>query len=162
MILLIRDPFFDAMTRDEEDDDEDEDVFHHDAFMGGQQDPFDGAFRFGFSFGPDGMRVQEPPVFGHILREMEEIFSQMGRLESGHFGQSELLTNLVLVLVLVSHAPSLCCRSPQGHASPSSSGQRRESSAGLHAQTPGPGPAPRVPSAPARALSRLDPLLQSK
>ncbi|XP_023815479.1 HCLS1-associated protein X-1 [Oryzias latipes] len=80
-----RDPFFDAMTRDEEDDDEDEDVFHHDGFMGGQEDPFDGAFRFGFSFGPDGMRVQEPPVFGHILREMEEIFSQMGRLESGHF-----------------------------------------------------------------------------
>uniref|UniRef100_A0A8C7WTL5 HCLS1 associated protein X-1 n=1 Tax=Oryzias sinensis TaxID=183150 RepID=A0A8C7WTL5_9TELE len=53
--------------------------------MGGQQDPFDGAFRFGFSFGPEGMRVQEPPVFGHILREMEEIFSQMGRWESGHF-----------------------------------------------------------------------------
>uniref|UniRef100_A0A8C7WTD2 HCLS1 associated protein X-1 n=1 Tax=Oryzias sinensis TaxID=183150 RepID=A0A8C7WTD2_9TELE len=65
----------------------DEDVFHHDGFMGGQQDPFDGAFRFGFSFGPEGMRVQEPPVFGHILREMEEIFSQMGRWESGHFGQ---------------------------------------------------------------------------
>uniref|UniRef100_A0A8C7WTW6 HCLS1 associated protein X-1 n=1 Tax=Oryzias sinensis TaxID=183150 RepID=A0A8C7WTW6_9TELE len=56
-------------------------VFHHDGFMGGQQDPFDGAFRFGFSFGPEGMRVQEPPVFGHILREMEEIFSQMGRWE---------------------------------------------------------------------------------
>ncbi|KAF6723497.1 HCLS1-associated protein X-1 [Oryzias melastigma] len=78
-----RDPFFDAMTRDEEDEEEEDDGLHQEGFTGGQLDPFDGAFRFGFSLGPDGMRVQEPPIFGHILREMEEIFSQMGRWESG-------------------------------------------------------------------------------
>uniref|UniRef100_A0A3Q2PBY6 HCLS1 associated protein X-1 n=1 Tax=Fundulus heteroclitus TaxID=8078 RepID=A0A3Q2PBY6_FUNHE len=82
-----RDPFFDAMTHDDEDEDDDdddeEDGFHHDGFGGDQQDPFDGAWRFGFSFGPDGARFQEPAVFGHVLREMEEIFSQLGRWE-GH------------------------------------------------------------------------------
>ncbi|XP_060948980.1 HCLS1-associated protein X-1 [Limanda limanda] len=88
-----RDPFFDAMTHDDDDDDyddEEEDGFFHDADRGGQQDPFDSALRFGFSLGPDGMRIQEPPLFGHVLREMEEIFSQLGHwdsaLESGHFG----------------------------------------------------------------------------
>uniref|UniRef100_A0A3Q2QKV2 HCLS1 associated protein X-1 n=1 Tax=Fundulus heteroclitus TaxID=8078 RepID=A0A3Q2QKV2_FUNHE len=78
-----RDPFFD------------EDGFHHDGFGGDQQDPFDGAWRFGFSFGPDGARFQEPAVFGHVLREMEEIFSQLGRWEghpeSGHFGVPRIL-----------------------------------------------------------------------
>ncbi|XP_031722272.1 HCLS1-associated protein X-1 [Anarrhichthys ocellatus] len=84
-----RDPFFDAMTHDDDDDEEDdeEDGFSYD---GDQQDPFDGAWRFGFSVGPDGMKMQEPPpVFGQVLREMEEIFSQLGRWdrqpESGHF-----------------------------------------------------------------------------
>ncbi|KAM8841100.1 HCLS1-associated protein X-1 [Spinachia spinachia] len=81
-----RDPFFDAMTHD--DDDEDEDGFSCDGFCGEQQDPFDRALRFGFSFGPDGMRMQEPPVFGQVLRDMEEIFSQLGRWDgqpqSGH------------------------------------------------------------------------------
>ncbi|XP_072227261.1 HCLS1-associated protein X-1 isoform X2 [Leuresthes tenuis] len=80
-----RDPFFDAMTHDDDDDDDDdddeEDGFHYDGFRGDQQEPFDGAWRFGFSFGPDGMRIQEPPVFGHVLKEMEEIFSQLGRWE---------------------------------------------------------------------------------
>ncbi|XP_054619962.1 HCLS1-associated protein X-1 isoform X2 [Dunckerocampus dactyliophorus] len=77
------DPFFDAMTRDEDDDEDDyEDGFDHDGFRGFQQDPFDSAWRFGFSFGPDGMRIQEPPMFGHVLREMEEMFSQLGRWES--------------------------------------------------------------------------------
>ncbi|XP_061598285.1 HCLS1-associated protein X-1 [Cololabis saira] len=85
-----RDPFFDAMTHDEDDDDEDEeDGVYYDGFRG-EQDPFDGAWRFGFSFGPDGMRFQEPPVFGHILKEMEEIFSQLGtwdgQPDSGNFG----------------------------------------------------------------------------
>ncbi|XP_041812032.1 HCLS1-associated protein X-1 [Chelmon rostratus] len=81
-----RDPFFDAMTHDDDDDDEDEeDGFYYDGFRGDQQDPFDSAWRFGFSFGPDGMRIQEPPAFGHVLREMEEIFSQLGHWE----GQSE-------------------------------------------------------------------------
>ncbi|XP_062266387.1 HCLS1-associated protein X-1 [Platichthys flesus] len=86
-----RDPFFDAMTHDDDDDDEEEeDGFYHDGDRGEQQDPFDSAWRFGFSMGPDGMRIQEPPRFGHVLREMEEIFSQLGQwdagLESGHFG----------------------------------------------------------------------------
>ncbi|XP_070778150.1 HCLS1-associated protein X-1 [Enoplosus armatus] len=85
-----RDPFFDAMTHDDDDDDdEDEDGFYYDGFRGDQQDPFDSAWRFGFSFGPNGMRIQDPPVFGHVFREMEEIFSQLGRRdeqpESGHF-----------------------------------------------------------------------------
>ncbi|XP_058474742.1 HCLS1-associated protein X-1 [Solea solea] len=73
-----RDPFFDFMTHDDDEDD-DEDEFHYDGYRGDQQDPFDSAWRFGFSFGPDGMRIQDPPMFGHVLREMEEIFSQMGR-----------------------------------------------------------------------------------
>ena len=90
--VSLRDPFFDAMTHDDDDDDDDEeeDGFYHDGYRGEQQDPFDSAWRFGFSMGPDGMRIQEPPVFGHVLREMEEIFSQMGHWdvapESGHFG----------------------------------------------------------------------------
>lgn len=91
-----RDPFFDAMTHEEDDDDEDEEEgFFHDGFRGDPQDPFDSALRFGFSFGPDGMRIQEPPVFGHVLREMEEIFSQLGRWdgqpESGHFGVPSIM-----------------------------------------------------------------------
>ena len=87
------------MTHDDDDDDDDdeEDGFHYDGFRGDQQEPFDGAWRFGFSFGPDGMRIQEPPVFGHVLREMEEIFSQLGRWEeqpgSDHLGmKTELLS----------------------------------------------------------------------
>lgn len=91
-----RDPFFDAMTHDDDDDDDDEeDGFYYDGFRRDQQDPFDGAWRFGFSLGPDGMRFQEPPVFGHVLREMEEIFSQLGRWEghpeSGHFDVPRIL-----------------------------------------------------------------------
>lgn len=79
-----RDRFFDIMTHDEDDDDdEDEDGVYYDGFRGEQQDPFDSAWRFGFSFGPDGMRIQEPPVFGQLLKEMEEMFTQMGSLD-GH------------------------------------------------------------------------------
>lgn len=86
-----RDPFFESMTHDEDDDDDDgEDGFYYNGFRGEQQDPFDSAWRFGFSFGPDGMRIQEPPVFGQLLKEMEEMFSQMGRFDehsdSGYFG----------------------------------------------------------------------------
>lgn len=85
-----RDPFFDTMTHDEDDDEDEEDGFYYDGLRGDQQDPFDSAWRFGFSFGPDGMRIQEPPVFGHVLREMEEIFSQLGSWEGhpepGHSG----------------------------------------------------------------------------
>ncbi|XP_078123117.1 HCLS1-associated protein X-1 [Sander vitreus] len=90
-----RDPFFDAMTHDEDDEDEEEDGFYYDGFRGDQQDPFDSAWRFGFSVGPDGMRIQEPPVFGHILREMEDIFSQLGHWDrqpySGHFGVPSII-----------------------------------------------------------------------
>uniref|UniRef100_UPI003AB05359 HCLS1-associated protein X-1 n=1 Tax=Centroberyx gerrardi TaxID=166262 RepID=UPI003AB05359 len=87
-----RDPFFDGMTHDDDDDDDDEDDadgFYYDGYQGDQQDPFDNAWRFGFSLGPEGMRIQEPAVFGQVFREMEEIFSQLGRWEgqpgSGHF-----------------------------------------------------------------------------
>lgn len=87
-----RDPFFDAMTHDEDEDDEEEDGFFYDAED--RQDPFDSALRFGFSFGPNGMRIQEPPAFGQVLREMEEIFSQLGgwdgRSHPGHFGAATL------------------------------------------------------------------------
>ncbi|XP_028253909.1 HCLS1-associated protein X-1 [Parambassis ranga] len=88
-----RDPFFDAMTRDDEDDeDDDEDGFHYDGFRGDHQDS---ALRFGFSFGLDGMKIQEPPSFGHVVKEMEEIFSQLGRWdgqpESGHFGVPSIM-----------------------------------------------------------------------
>ncbi|XP_049607515.1 HCLS1-associated protein X-1 isoform X1 [Syngnathus scovelli] len=84
-----RDPFFDSMTRDEDDDDED-DAFYYDGFRGDGQDPFDSAWKFGFSFSPDGMRIQEPPLFGQVLREMEEIFSQLGRWDS-HSGNDDIL-----------------------------------------------------------------------
>lgn len=86
-----RDPFFDAMTHDEDEDDEDEeDGLYYDGFRGEQQDPFDSAWRFGFSFGPNGMRIQEPPLFGQLLKEMEDMFAQIGQLDrysdSGYFG----------------------------------------------------------------------------
>lgn len=90
-----RDPFFDAMTHDDDDEDDEEDGFYYDGYRGDQQDPFDSAWRFGFSLGPDGMRIREPPVFGHVLREMEEIFSQLGRWDgqpgSGHFGSPSIM-----------------------------------------------------------------------
>ncbi|XP_051926170.1 HCLS1-associated protein X-1 [Hippocampus zosterae] len=76
-----RDPFFDAVTRDEDDDDED-DGLDYDGFRGDGRDPLDGGWKFDFSFSPDGMRIREPPLFGHIVREMEEIFSQLGGWDS--------------------------------------------------------------------------------
>lgn len=66
------------MTREDDDDDDEEDGFYFDGFRGDQPDPFDGTWRFGFSAGPDGPRLQEPRAFGQILREMEEMFSQFG------------------------------------------------------------------------------------
>lgn len=75
---------------EEEEEEEEDDGFFYDGYQGDPQDPFDGAWRFGFSMGPNGMRIQEPPVFGQIIKEMEEIFSQMGHWnknpESGLFG----------------------------------------------------------------------------
>ncbi|XP_029976343.1 HCLS1-associated protein X-1 [Salarias fasciatus] len=78
-----RDPFFDTMTHDDDDEDDEDEGMYFDGFRGDHQDPFDSAWRFGFSFGPDGMRIQEPPVFGQVFREMEEIFSQLGHWD-GH------------------------------------------------------------------------------
>lgn len=84
-----RDPFFDGMTHEDDDDDE-EDGFYHDSFRGVQQDPFDDALRFGFSFGPNGMRIEESEMFGQVFREMEQIFSHFGSLGrepgAGHLG----------------------------------------------------------------------------
>ncbi|XP_038822085.1 HCLS1-associated protein X-1 isoform X3 [Salvelinus namaycush] len=76
-----RDPFFDGMTHDD-DDDEEEDGLYFDGSQGGggQQDLFDNQWRFGFSMGPNGVRIQEPEMFGQFFREME-ILSQLGRYD---------------------------------------------------------------------------------
>ncbi|KAJ8267829.1 hypothetical protein COCON_G00130010 [Conger conger] len=87
-----RDPFFDTLTHDDEDDDDDEggQDFFFGGYEGGQQDPNDDAMRFGFSFGPSGLRVQEPQFFGEVFKEMEELFGQLGQWERrsdfGNFG----------------------------------------------------------------------------
>ncbi|KAF5888839.1 HCLS1-associated protein X-1 [Clarias magur] len=70
-----REPFFDGLIHDDDDDDEEgEDGFYHE-FL----DRFDNVFRFGFSLGPNGLRIQEPQVFGQIFRDMEDIFAGLGR-----------------------------------------------------------------------------------
>lgn len=73
-----REPFFDGLIHHDDDDDEGEDGFHHE-FL----DRFDDVFRFGFSLGPNGMRIQEPQVFGQILQDMEDIFAGLGRFGRG-------------------------------------------------------------------------------
>ncbi|XP_059411378.1 HCLS1-associated protein X-1-like [Carassius carassius] len=78
-----RDPFFDGMIH-EDDEDEEDDGFLHNDFNRPHQDPLDDASRFGFSFGPGGMRFEEPQLFGQIFREMEEIFASLGRLDEHH------------------------------------------------------------------------------
>ncbi|KAG7276440.1 hypothetical protein CRUP_014099 [Coryphaenoides rupestris] len=72
------------MTHDDDEDDDDDDDdgadygyvedgrLHGDHHRGDHRDPFDSALRFGFSFGPGGVRIDEPPLFGQVLREMEE------------------------------------------------------------------------------------------
>ncbi|KAK3508483.1 hypothetical protein QTP70_030950 [Hemibagrus guttatus] len=69
-----RDPFFDGLTHDDDDDDDDddevEDGFHHDYF--------DDALRFGFSFGPNGVRIKEPQLFGQMFQDIEDIFGSLG------------------------------------------------------------------------------------
>lgn len=89
---MIRDPFFDGMIHEDDDDDEDDDSgFRFDDFNGPRQDPFDDAFRFGFSFGPGGARFEEPQVFGQIFRDMEEIFAGLGQFdEHSGFGRKGL------------------------------------------------------------------------
>ncbi|KAK6327248.1 hypothetical protein J4Q44_G00028930 [Coregonus suidteri] len=83
-----RDPFFEGMTHDDDDEEEDGIYFDDSQGGGGQQDPFDDQWRFGFSMGPNGVRIQEPEVFGQVFREMEEIFSQLGRFD-GQFGAGQ-------------------------------------------------------------------------
>ena len=65
-------------------------------YEGGRQDPFDDAARFGFSFGPSGLRVQQPRLFGEVFKEMEEVFGQLGRWEQasdfGNFGKRPSFT----------------------------------------------------------------------
>lgn len=102
------------MTHDDDDDDDD-DGNHYDGFRGDQHDPFDSTWRFGFTFGPNGMQIQEPPAFGHILREMEEMFSELGRWdrpqEPGHFGKKkrkETHSKLVDLNVIFSCRYGLC------------------------------------------------------
>ncbi|XP_011607721.2 HCLS1-associated protein X-1 isoform X1 [Takifugu rubripes] len=72
-----RDPFFEAMTHDDDDDADEEDTFF-DGFHRDQRGPSDDTRRFGSSVGPGAMRFHVPPEFGQIFREMEEIFSQFG------------------------------------------------------------------------------------
>lgn len=80
-----REPFFDSMTHDEEEEDEDGEGFYPSAFDGSAvRDPFDDVWRFGFSMGPNGVRIHEPAMFGEILREMEEIVSSIGRWDERH------------------------------------------------------------------------------
>lgn len=89
---------------DEDDDDEDEDDdggFHYDDFNRPRQDPFDDAFRFGFSFGPGGMRFEEPQLFGQIFRDMEEIFAGLGRFDEQHgFGHKGLFALFLMFMYI--------------------------------------------------------------
>ncbi|XP_051519677.1 HCLS1-associated protein X-1 isoform X1 [Myxocyprinus asiaticus] len=81
-----KDPFFDGMVHDDDEDEDDDNGFNYDEFNRPHRDPFDDVFRFGFSFGPGGMRFEEPQAFGQIFREMEEIFAGLGRFDERHRG----------------------------------------------------------------------------
>lgn len=79
-----REPFFDGMTHDEDEDDEEDAVFwYNDMGHSGEEDLLDESFRFGFSLGPSGVRIHEPPVFGQMFREMESILDGLGRFGGG-------------------------------------------------------------------------------
>ncbi|KAL6461171.1 hypothetical protein MHYP_G00311370 [Metynnis hypsauchen] len=79
-----REPFFDGMTHEEDDEEEDEDAgLRYDDWGRSGEELLDEPFRFGFSFGPSGLRVHEPPMFGQMFREMEEIFDSLGRFGQG-------------------------------------------------------------------------------
>lgn len=88
------------MIHEDDDDDEDDDSdggFYHDDFNRPPRDPFDDAFRFGFSFGPGGTRFEEPQLFGKIFRDMEEIFAGLGRFDERHgFGHRGAFVCFVL------------------------------------------------------------------
>uniref|UniRef100_A0A8B9LUD9 HCLS1 associated protein X-1 n=1 Tax=Astyanax mexicanus TaxID=7994 RepID=A0A8B9LUD9_ASTMX len=79
-----REPFFDGMTHDE-DDDEDAVFLYDDTSRPGEEDLLDESFRFGFSLGPSGVRIHEPPVFGQMFREMELILEGLGRFGGDAF-----------------------------------------------------------------------------
>lgn len=76
-----------------EDEDEDDDEVEEGSY---HEDRFDDVLRFGFSFGPNGMHIQEPPLFGQIFQEMEEIFSGLG-----HFGRGTLHRFHSVVVVIL-------------------------------------------------------------
>ncbi len=82
--VLIRDPFFDGMIHEDDDDEDDDGGFHQDDLNGPHRESFDDAFRFGFSFGPGGMRFEEPQLFGQIFRDMEEVFASLGHFDERH------------------------------------------------------------------------------
>lgn len=71
-----REPFFDGLIHEDDDDDDIDEV--QDGFHQDYSDRFDDVLRFGFSLGPNGMRIQEPQMFGQIFRDMEEIFAGLG------------------------------------------------------------------------------------
>lgn len=93
------------MTHEEdEDDDEVEDGFGH--------DHFDDVLRFGFSFGPNGMRIQEPQLFGRILQDMEDILAGIGSFGRGErhllfspgvFFSAQVITNQYSVVLSTVH-----------------------------------------------------------
>lgn len=88
------------MNEDDEDEDDDN-GFHYEDFNRSHQDPLDDLFRFGFSFGPDGMRFEEPRGFGQIFKEMEEIFAGLGRFDGqdrfGHWSKFPFFHQIVIL-----------------------------------------------------------------
>ncbi|XP_004403047.1 PREDICTED: HCLS1-associated protein X-1 isoform X1 [Odobenus rosmarus divergens] len=73
-----RDPFFGGMTRDEDEDDEGEE---EEAAWGRGSSRFEGPQppeEFGFSFGPGGMRFHDNFGFDDLIRDFNNIFSEMG------------------------------------------------------------------------------------
>lgn len=93
VLWYFRDPFFEAMTHDDDDDANEEDTFF-DGFHRDQRGPSDDTWRFGSSVGPGAMRFHVPPEFGQILREMEEIFSQFGH--TGMNSPHKLVQEMIL------------------------------------------------------------------
>ncbi|XP_043935311.1 HCLS1-associated protein X-1 [Protopterus annectens] len=78
--FISRDPFFGSMTHDDEEDDDDDEYpggFPH----GGP----DRDFRFGFSFGPGGMRFHDDFGINQFFREFDELFKEMGEFPARRF-----------------------------------------------------------------------------
>ncbi|XP_077756955.1 HCLS1-associated protein X-1 isoform X1 [Canis aureus] len=75
-----RDPFFGGMTRDEDEDDEEEEEeaapwSHGSSRSEGPQTPEE--FGFGFTFTPGGMRFHDNFGFDDLIRDFNNIFSEM-------------------------------------------------------------------------------------